>query len=332
MIKISIWDKRCYESVNWNETVDAMSPHCVYSLGDSTLADKKRKGEIIKVGAEIAIPAILAVISPLYGIISAGLSASIAIYERYETSEKRRIEEVYNEIFPIKGKSNIGIGEREPWMISDKKLNRYDIGAVGYILEGIAYGFSLVQAKPKEVKERKIVDFKNNLYVAGGPVPNAYSRNVLYGKAIQIPYKFRLDLNDKLANSSPLELKKMSCCEEPNWYICNENGKEIEGGVPKIENENLITDSFLVLKCQNIHPRAGKNTKSVIFAGCHGPGTSAAGALMKNERLVSDIYDEVEDNDFQLIGQVSVKHRLFEYEEKEVIDEKKIKIIDIQTL
>lgn len=322
----NIWDKKCYETVSWDEIEKEGSSHHIYYLGDTTISMEKKtvktaKTAIVGSGIVGIGLALFGVINPLLGVVSAAISAGIEIYDSINEPERRRIEEVYNELFPIKGKGYIGVGEREPWMDSAEKLSLYDIGSTAHIIEGIAYGFSLFKAQPKEVKNIKIIDFKNNLYMAGGPIPNAYSRNVLYGKSVQTPYKFRLDLNEELANLSPSKLKKISYEIKPNWYICDKNGNEIKGGFPKIKDGELIEDSFMLIKCKNIYPQAGKNTKSVIFAGCHGPGTRASGALIKNKELVDYIYSEVEDNDFQLIGWVSTHGELT-----------KDNIIDIQQL
>lgn len=331
----SIWDKKCYEPVSWDEIGQEGSTHYIHPVGDTALVLNQKKEKIAKkaiigggiVGTSLAL---FEVIYPLFGVVSAAISAGILIYDSINEQERRRIEEVYNELFPIKGRGYIGVGEREPWMNSAEKLSLYDIGSTGHIVEGIAHGFSLFRAKPKEVKDIKI-DLKDNLYMAGGPIPNAYSRNVLYGKAIQTPYKFRFDLNEKLANRSPTDLKRVSYKTEPNWSICDESGRDY--GTPKIEDGKFIEDYFMIIKCKNIYPQARKNAKSVIFAGCHGPGTSAAGALIKNKDLLNYIYTEVGNDDFQLIGRVSIERKLYEHGivEKHT-DFTKNNIIDIQLI
>lgn len=333
----SIWDKKCYETINWDKIESKTTPHYIHYLGDTTLAMEKKIDKTVKTGlllggmVGVGIAA-FEIINPLWGVVSAAVSAGIAFYDRYNEEERRRIEEIYNELFPIKGRGYIGVGRRELWMNSAEKLNLFDIGATGSIIDGIAHGFSLFRAQPKEVKE-KDMDLKNNLYIAGGPIPNAYSRNVLYGNEIRIPNKFRLDLNERLAKTSPSELKIVRHNKEPNWNICDEEGNEIKGGTPKIKNNILTEDRFMIIKCKNIYPKANKNTKSVIFAGCHGSGTSAAGELIKIKEIIEYIHSKVGDEDFQLIGKVQVNHQSYEgYESEKIGEITKNNIVSIQKL
>lgn len=323
------WEQKCYEHVDWTE-IKLENGHLIQYLGDSTTSNDK-KGKIIKeglkVGAEVGVPVALAVISPLYG---AASKAAIEFYKRYDENKRKSIEELYNTVFQLKKeRSFIGTGERETWMDSTKKVNLNDIAA-GQFIKGLTCAFSSVGAKPKEVKSTKNMDFKYNLYLVGGPIPNAYTRNVLYGEygkeaisPIKTPYKFRLDIEGH-GSDSPLELKSISHEKEPNWYICDRGGNKINYGTPEIVNRVLIKDSFMIIKCKNIYPYAHENTKSFIFAGCHGLGTSAAGALIKNEIYIRKICSKVGDNDFQLVGQVS--RQLYESGIYERFDEDSINI------
>jgi len=329
----SIWDKKCYETVTWDKIENEVSPHYIHYLGDTTIAMEKKtepKGKTAIIGAFLET---INTISPLFGILIAAITGGKVSNNSKNEFERRQIEEVYNEVLPIRRRSFIGTGEREPWMDSDEKLSPYDKDSTTHIIEGIANGFSLSNAQPKEINGKKRMEFQHNLYLAGGPISNAYSRNVLYGKTIQTPYKFRLDLNEKLVDFSPSKLKKISYKTEPNWYICDENGHEIKNGTPKIKNGKIIEDSFMIIKCNNIYPQANKNTKCVIFAGCHGLGTAAAGKIIKNQQVIDYIYSKVESNDFQLLGKVSIEPKLYEYGISEEIGNlSKDNIIDIQQL
>lgn len=309
----SIWNNKCYKDISWAEIENKESPHYIHYLGDTALVMKKKKetkrNEAAIIGAIEVAGVTLGIISPYFTIASVAFCAGKKYYEYSNEYEKRCIENIYSEIFPFKEIGYIGVGRRERRMGSANNINIFDIDAVRDIVEGLAHGISSVANDVMKVEE-KYMDLKNNLYIVGGPISNAYSRKVLYGNYLQIPYKFRLDLTEELANSSPLELKALIYDIEPNWYICDENGVEIEGGTPKIENGILTEDSFMIIKCRNI--RANNNTRSVIFAGCHGPGTSAAGKLVKDKKIIEYIYSKTKGQDFQLIGKVPVEYTLIE--------------------
>lgn len=166
------------------------------------------------------------------------------------------------------------------------------------------------------------VDFSSDVISIGGPISNLFTRNVIYGTDISLPYRFDLNpagVDDDLSTYSPQQLREIGLSDDrefghrPNWSIVDKNGE-----APKIQEKETIPkwgdgawdlDYFMVAKVPNTHPaapplRQAETKRALILAGCHGYGTRAALEALKSGDILETINSKVEDGYFQLIGRV----------------------------
>jgi|GEM_PF-1217529 len=166
------------------------------------------------------------------------------------------------------------------------------------------------------------VDFTSDLISIGGPIPNFYTRKVMYGDDIDLPYKFDLNppgVEDDLASYSPEQLREIGLDDDrslghrPNWRIVDETGDPLEPPgdktIPDWGNGQWTRDYFTVAKVPNVHPGAppvdrAETKRALILAGCHGLGTRAALEALKSGEILDTIESEVQDGYFQLVGKV----------------------------
>lgn len=158
-------------------------------------------------------------------------------------------------------------------------------------------------------------DFARNLVSVGGPIPNMYTRNLLYGDH-GIPYKYDLNpqQDGELAEYSPEELRRVgipgaSAAEnqKPNWNIVDEDGKQahVDGAKarPTSADEHWCEDFFMIVKTENIHPGA-EDKKVLSVSGCHGVGSEAALKSLCMPEIQETIYQTVRSAPFQALGRV----------------------------
>lgn len=100
--------------------------------------------------------------------------------------------------------------------------------------------------------------------------------------------------------------------KQPLWAIANRegnvakiNGEELK---PVYSGEKCVKDYFMIIKAQNIHPAAKDNVPCLVLAGCHGPGTSAAGLALKKLEVLKEI-DQRSRGYFQAIGETTIQRR-----------------------
>ena len=136
----------------------------------------------------------------------------------------------------------------------------------------------------------------------------------MYGPAVNLPYRFRLDVHDTLKDKNLDELREAGVKQgerEPEWLIADEAGKiaQIFGAPskPLVRGAGLdwLTDYFMIIKSRNACPGA-EEFKSLVLAGCHGPGSRAAAMALKDVKILKLIEDTVGDADFQALGRVSL--------------------------
>lgn len=289
---MNIWEYECHKTVDWSE----VQTHYLVM-----------KTVISSPVIEIIVPSVL---GPFIG---AAIAKIWGHFERHR-GEKREAKRLSSILFPFE-EAQAFVGPRYPWM-KKKEVSQNDLKAIGYHLKGLIYAIcSFARRKPiVRVKEDKI-DFAKPLFSSGGPIPNWYTRNVMYGKEIDLPYKFRLDVTDELREMPPDKLRKAgvkAARQKPNWFIADKLGKpfKVNGKEAKpvyVENK-LIEDYFMIISTRNIHPDAkNTNVPCLIVAGCHGPGTAAAGSALKNLDILNQIESNVKGN-FQAIGWTRVKN------------------------
>jgi len=158
-------------------------------------------------------------------------------------------------------------------------------------------------------------DFTRNLVSVGGPIPNMYTRNLLYGDH-GIPYKYDLNPGPDggLADYAPEELRRVGVSDDsvvenrkPNWNIVDEDGKQahVDGAKarPTSADSHWCEDFFMILKTENVYPGA-ENKQALSVSGCHGVGSEAALKSLCIPEIRETIYQTVGGDHFQALGRV----------------------------
>jgi len=159
---------------------------------------------------------------------------------------------------------------------------------------------------------------ETNLICSGGPIPNPYVRNLMYGDAIDLPYRFRLDVQGygtDLGGLDPRELRMIGRHEssegaEPNWYLADRSGAPVQvGGHPSrpvrgAEPDRYDRDYFTIVKSDNVHPAVfgTDDYKSLVMCGCHGFGTKGSLKAVLEPSIIDELHDMVGGEDFQVLG------------------------------
>ncbi len=313
---MNIWENECHRTVDWK------------LLEDHFLVEKPgwaRFSELV----------LVLFVAPLLVAVAGGIAVQEYGIWRKRHQERREEEEeaevLRSMLFPF-GEAELFVGPRYHWMEKkDKKVSRNDIKALGDHLKGVIYAIcSFIRRKPAvKITEDKI-DFSKPLIASGGPIPNWYTRNLMYGGDIDLPYKFRLDVTEELRRMSPEGLREAGVKvgkEEPRWVMADRlgnipkiNGMELK---PVFSGTKCIRDYFMIIRARNIHPANKGNTPCLILAGCHGPGTAAAGLAVKKLEILREINKKARGY-FQAIGDTAVQRR------KPV--ENTIRLLDVEIL
>jgi hypothetical protein len=247
------------------------------------------------------------------------------ILESGESKIQQRLEERGEEIgsdlrelAPFINHADFFVGARHDWEehgigFGDEKIIRHMVDAFYQM------NVQLAGEGPKSVdKTSTVVDFSRHLVSVGGPIPNWYFRNLMYGNEVDLPYKFhlnpepeRVDLSDK----TPKELRRLGRKDtsvfqaEPNWFIADSTGAPADvfkdNAIPEYGDVgDWITDYFMILKAPNIHPACDHNRRILSVAGCHWLGGMGAIDSLTDSTVLSRIKEEVGDGDFQALGRV----------------------------
>lgn len=242
-----------------------------------------------------------------------------------ESKIKQRLEERGEEIgadlrelTPFINHADFFVGDRHDWKhhgigFGDEKIIKHMTDAF------YKMNVHLAGEGPKSVDETSTeADFSRHLVSIGGPIPNWYFRNLMYGDQIDLPYKFYLNPNPErldLSEFTPRELRKLGRKDtsefqaEPNWFIADETGVPADvfgdDAIPGYGDVgDWITDYFMILKAPNIHPACDHNRRILAIAGCHWLGGMGAIDSLTNPTILSQIKKEVGDGDFQALGRV----------------------------
>lgn len=323
------WDHRCYDAVEWDTVED-----------DSTLLYRTSAGSWIL---------------GLVGSVVANVTSDAIqpyIQETLLNQEDQSREDLKTQVnrleclFPFVNYADTFLGQRRHWIedklddVSDflefiEDENRYDefehlggyssnelIQTLKFL---IATNAVLNDEGPKKIVELtgEDVDFCRDLIAVGGPISNLYTRNLMYGDVVDLPYRFNLnpdDGSDDTTKIDPLELRKMGIADNrgfdrrPNWTLVDREGElvEVEGNEsrprhPPREN-TWIRDYFTIIKAPNVHPSAEQHQRtdavSLVLCGCHGLGTRAAIAALQTDHVLETLKSEAGDGYFQALGRV----------------------------
>ena len=328
------WDDPCYETVDWKDAVEPDS-ELVYRVDEGswelTLVSTVLAGTFGTVTVEAFKP---------------WIERQLDAYRQQPEEQMQRMGENLNDLFPFVNYSDVFIGHRRPWVkkklheIGDflKQLNARPDGAVydedhfsGYSTNElfqtldfvIATNIALNEEEPKQMFSNPDVttDFAGDLIAVGGPISNLYTRNLMYGDEVDLPYRYDLnpdDGSDDTRRLSPQDLREIGLHDDkgfeqrPNWRLV-----ERDGSVPRIENrptvperrrDEWIRDYFSIVKAPNIHPDAeaiyGNEPKVLSLSGCHGLGTRAAIRALQDRDILDTLQDRAGDGYFQAIGRV----------------------------
>lgn len=188
----------------------------------------------------------------------------------------------------------------------------------------VSANLAMEQERPKDIllAEDTSVDFSSDVVSIGGPIANLYTRNVMYGDDVSLPYRFDLNpvgVDDDLREYTPQELRRISLADDrelghrPNWRIVDRDGEPLEilgdATVPNWRDGQWVTDYFTVAKLPNPHPsapplRRAETRRTLLLAGCHGFGTRAALEALKSGDVLETIESQAADGYFQLVGRV----------------------------
>lgn len=309
MNKESVWNYPCHRGVEWEEVKKEVF------LLERTMPQFSNP-EPILIGVIIGL-GILALEEATKGLIRAAFRE---LYGKAKKSreERRKLKVLRKELFLDFLGTDMFVGVRYPWFEKpEQRLSRRDLGSLRGIMEGFIYTLcSLIRKKPSIKKIEDRVDFARNLVVIGGPIPNWYTRNLMYASELDLPCRFRLDVAVDLKNYTPAQLREAAYLEgkpQPEWYIANRDGSVArtlkgEETKPVVVSGKTIRDFFMIMKVPNIAPEA-KGSRALVLAGCHGLGTWAAGLSLKELDILEAVEKEAGDGYFQALGSVLANRR-----------------------
>lgn len=155
----------------------------------------------------------------------------------------------------------------------------------------------------------------------GGPLPNFYTRRVMYDEEFDLKYRFDLNpdnVEEDLSEVPPNELRSKGLKDQedfssrPEWKIIDKFGD-----IPRIENaptkpkrsdDRWCRDYFTVFRVPNPYQdseRESSQKRSLVCAGCHGLGTRTAVESVIDGTVREKIDEqELSDGSFQLLGRV----------------------------
>lgn len=247
-----------------------------------------------------------------------------AIHEFVQQIDVREFESddstIYSDVFGFLPDSELFLGTRKHWKEGEAALSPNDTVS-GALLQWlfIELNTKVTEGLPIEMTATSSsVDFSRNLVSFGGPIPNDFSRNLLYDSDISFPYRYCLNPEPEikdLSSHSPAELRELGRLRKddfdrpPNWYIADatENPLVVQGeeARPVSGDDRWLTDYFMITKTPNVHPRASPGTKCLSISGCHGFGTWGATRAIQIPENIRQIHEEVWTGDFQAIGRVT---------------------------
>lgn len=323
------WDDPCYETVSWPVVED-----------DSNLLYRVEEGSWT-----------LSLVSTMVGGVAANMMepwVKQKLRQRRQRSDENVAELVtqLEILVPFVNHADVFLGRRRPWIqekLSDLGAFLSEVAELGddvyddidhlgtyssnELLQTLDFLVSTNVAingtGPTDVftDTDAAVDFSGDLIAIGGPITNYYTRNLMYGNTVDLPYRYNLNPDDgsnETSDITPTELRSIGLTDNkgfdrrPNWCLVDENGecatiskKETR---PERRGETWICDYFTIIKSRNIHPKAtgkhGENPTSLVLSGCHGFGTRAAITALKTEHVLETLQQEAGDADFQAIGRV----------------------------
>lgn len=352
------WGDPCYDSVAWQRVTE--DSNLLYRVEDGSWA--------------------LTFVSTVI----AGTAGTIA-YETLEPLVQRKLRErrsrpagemnervaQLEDLLPFVGTADVFLGQRRPWMadklrgvgeylndIGDRSEDElYDIDHIaGYsaneLLQTLDFlistNLALHDEGPVGVFSDSTleVDFSRDLIAIGGPIPNYYTRNLMYGDHVDLPYRYDLnpeDGSDDIADVPPTELRELGLTDErgfdkrPNWRLVDR-----DGNLPRIRNRKTKPmrrdgewkqDYFTIIKAPNIHPsareRVGSETYSLVLSGCHGLGTRAAIRALQTEHVLDTLDAEAGDGFFQAIGSVKQPEPGAIDDDRIVVEPEHVELLDV---
>lgn len=298
-----MWNQECHTTVPWGEV-------------DGILVQRSRRGSLI---FEIA--------SPVLGAL--GSAAAPVVLQRLRRRREVEYDDEFQadleEVVPFITRADFFVGSRHHWD-ADDQIGPGDAQVVDLLTDFFtSLTIQVTQTYPSEISEvSEAVAFDRHLVSLGGPIPNWYSRNLMYGSDVDLPYRFCLNPEPDrldLSGHDPLELRELGRRDftefvgEPNWYLADESGDRAvvdnAEAVPQFREtpdgpkpKHWYRDYFTIVKAPNVHPDAGPRKKSLCMAGCHGLGGLAAIHALQDPELVARIRREAGDGHFQAVGRV----------------------------
>lgn len=316
-----VWELPCHSEV----PVEALGDH---KLVQSYIQIKDR----LEDPRLRAIEVLIGIITPLLTL-GSEIVATIDAFVRKERGPRRAPEAVH-EIFPF-GDADLFVGRRYPWRDDARSLNDLKslrplffgkIAASLYKFLGRRIGDIMVSPDDRPI------DLSRALVSAGGPIPNYYARNLMYGRKYAIPWRFRLDDGGRLAEQGPEALRQSD--NWANWYLADEDGHPIEHDdpwtdttrttVPLItEGRGTVQDYFTIIRSPNLY---NSEVPSLTFAGCHGLGTRAAGHVLETDNPVRREMSRLDGKFYQLLGTARLGRKRPSRIEIELVDSQVLRL------
>lgn len=288
------WQAKCYETVDWDLLRAPGSPHGLTVLANHRPSFWRRLGRGLwngtrKVFADEAVVRFF----------EAGLETAATVAQR-TPEDLEAFRGMCAMLFPMDRPADVVVGKRSPGAGAEE-VAAPDQAATQEVLKGLGcildQPYTRFAAKGGLPFQRGSANF-----AVGGPIPNALARNVLYGPRPP-PVRFRLDVAPGLAHRSPDALKAGRLEGEPEWFLCDEDGRPTQHGKPVRAGGRVTVDQFTIVKTR--HPdRRSSGASAVVLAGCHGLGTMAAGRLLRSAPDLARLCQQTKGRDFQVVGQV----------------------------
>lgn len=232
------------------------------------------------------------------------------------------MDELVESVVPFSANAEFVLGPRYDW-VADGAVSLRDLAVTVRLIEFfLEANIHLTGEPPTDVRRLAVepeIDYSRNVISVGGPVPNWYTRNVMYGDEVDVPYRFNLNpgpAQKDLRDYTPGELRSVGHRdtepfeEVPDWYIADGRGDPVVvDGEPArpTSRPSLARDYFTIVKAPNVHRRADPADKQcLILAGCHGLGTMASAKALESPRFLEEIHSQVGGEPFQAIGRVTV--------------------------